>query len=79
MFQIISNSNISNILSLEIRNCLVYDDFQRTAKAHYFNVVNERLKIKDSVSNVVFIDEEPLKCGNNVIINCYYHIVYLLC
>ena len=43
MFQIISNSNISN--SLEIRNCLVYDDFQRTAKAHYFNVVNERLEI----------------------------------
>ena len=75
MFQIISNSNISNILSLEIRNCLVYDDFQRTAKAHYFNVVNKRLKIKD----VVFIDERPLKCGNTVIINCYYHIVYLLC
>ena len=32
-----------NILPLEIRNCRVFNDFKRTAKAHYFEVANERL------------------------------------
>jgi hypothetical protein len=35
--------NIFNILPLEIRNCRVFNDFKRTAKAHYFEVANERL------------------------------------
>ncbi len=32
-----------NILPLEIINCRVFNDFKRTAKAHYFEVANERL------------------------------------
>ena len=49
MCKIISNSNTSNILPLEIRNCRGYDDFKRTAKARYFNVANERLKCGNTV------------------------------
>ncbi len=30
-------------ISLEIRNCRVFNDFKRNAKAHYFDVANERL------------------------------------
>jgi hypothetical protein len=35
-----------NILPLEIRNCRVFNYFKRTAKAHYFEVANERLNRK---------------------------------
>jgi hypothetical protein len=35
-----------NILPLEIRNCRVFNDLKRTAKAHYFEVANERLNRK---------------------------------
>ena len=41
-----SAAKIFNILPLEIGNCHVFNDFKRTAKAHYFEVANERLNGK---------------------------------
>ena len=38
-----SAAKIFNILLLGIRNCRVFNDFKRTAKAHYFGATNERL------------------------------------
>ena len=42
-FQASAAKNFLISLPLGIRNCRVFNDFKRTAKAHYFDVANERL------------------------------------